>query len=218
MASDDNNDGMHVPFPELADRSNELKLLAKMPKKIDPLRSQGRSRSHGSRSPVHKAQPQAAAPSAPLPLPKSHIHRTPSELQFEASLLHYEHSDVCMYARLVRGMTERGAGYCPGADHLGSESAQLSRKSLMGVVESRRRVLEDEGLRNSKSSVQDDWEYAYDFDENRAPSQGRHPYSNFHDGASTGFPSQPLGRTRRDVSMSLKKEEEEDDCLFSLEL
>ena len=51
--------------------------------------------------------------SASIPLPKSHIHRTPSELQLADDILRAEYEDVRMCVRLVSGMQTqcRASGY-----------------------------------------------------------------------------------------------------------
>mmetsp|Transcript_22327 Transcript_22327/g.33452 ORF Transcript_22327/g.33452 Transcript_22327/m.33452 type:complete len:208 (-) Transcript_22327:307-930(-) len=66
--------------------------------------------SYGS-SPTRPAQrhhktslSQSITSSAPISLPKSHIRRTPSELQMADDIRRAEYEDVRMYARLVVGM------------------------------------------------------------------------------------------------------------------
>jgi len=66
-----------------------------------------------------------------IPLPTTHIHRTPSELQFADEVRRAEYDDVRMYARLVVGMQNqisRDFRANGGVVH------PLSRKSLQGVV------------------------------------------------------------------------------------
>lgn len=140
-------DGVLVPFPDLISHSQ--------PKAPAQTHRHSRQLGHSSRSDRQIPRRGDAAPlfpaeaSAPISLPKSHIHRTPSELQLEQSLLQAEYSDVRMYARLVRGMTERGAalhipqGEC--SNSAANEHALLSRQSLLRVVECRQRSILEGG-------------------------------------------------------------------------
>jgi len=75
-----------------------------------------------------------AASSNIIPLPKSHIHRTPSELQLADDMRRAEYEDVRMYARLVVGMQNQIQRNClvnGGVVH------PLSQKSLQGVLKTK---------------------------------------------------------------------------------
>ena len=75
-----------------------------------------------------------AASSNIIPLPKSHIHRTPSELQLADDMRRAEYEDVRMYARLVVGMQNQIQREClvnGGVVH------PLSQKSLQGVLKTK---------------------------------------------------------------------------------
>jgi hypothetical protein len=212
------SNGLIVPFPELHDKSRHL-----------------RTTNHGNSGHTNNAP----TPSAPISFPKSHIHRTPSELQLEQSLLQAEYSDVMMYARLVRGMTERGAGLQAGTEP--QQGHVLSRKSLMGVVESRQRTIlegrenddEEDPLHSTLPSGGalnanvdqggDGWSVGYSFEDV--------PTSNTQ-GASSGLASQRRlqvhsnppsqdHRHHRELAASqppAEEEEDDDECVFSLEM
>ncbi|KAL3823675.1 hypothetical protein ACHAXA_009780 [Cyclostephanos tholiformis] len=66
-----------------------------------------------------------------IPIPKTHIHRTHSELQLADEIRRAEYDDVRMYARLVVGMQRQIQ-----RDYItnGGIVHPLSRKSLQGVV------------------------------------------------------------------------------------
>ena len=69
--------------------------------------------------------------SSVIPLPKTHIRRTPSELQLADEVQRAEYDDVRMYTRLVVGMQsqiQRDYHSNGGVVH------PLSKKSLQGVV------------------------------------------------------------------------------------
>ena len=210
--------GLIVPFPDLDTQSRP-------------------SRRHTKR---HHHANAATAPSAPISLPKSHIHRTPSELQLEQSLIQAEYSDHMMYARLVRGMTERGAAL---QQHPNQERGhELSRKSLMGVVECRQRPILEEGqhqddddeisgnvtsmageLGKGQSAVDSGWSIGYSYEETShqgaANSQERH--LPMHSGSQTKSMTQEHGHCREVSSASSRcqePEDEEDECVFSLEM
>ena len=67
--------------------------------------------------------------SAPISLPKSHIHRTPSELQLADNIRQAEYEDVRMYARLVVGMQNQ----CVASGYV----HPLTRKSLQDIVKTK---------------------------------------------------------------------------------
>ena len=69
-----------------------------------------------------------------IPLPKSHIHRTPSELQLADDMRRAEYDDVRMYARLVVGMQSQIQRHCLVN---GGVVNPLSQKSLQGVLKTK---------------------------------------------------------------------------------
>ncbi len=80
--------------------------LSSSPYGHSPSRSAQR---HLKTSPLSKS----ITSSAPISLPKSHIRRTPSELQLADDMRRAEYEDVRMYARLVVGMQSQcvASGY-----------------------------------------------------------------------------------------------------------
>jgi hypothetical protein len=189
-----------------------------------------------------------APPSAPISFPKSHIRRTPSELQMEQSLIQAEQSDHIMYARLVRGMTERGAALHHGAQADVSGAHELSRKSLMGVLECRQRPILEEGGHHQEDdeyhgmpssaagaanngdidpSADSGWSIGYSYEDNHRGSVKQGGLSGIdsqeqvtmHHGAKS-FPQEHHEHCRELSADSSQCEagDEEDDCVFSLEM
>jgi hypothetical protein len=75
-----------------------------------------------------------------IPLPKTHIRRTPSELQLADEVRRAERDDVRMYARLVVGMKSQiQRDYRTN----GGVVNPLSRKSLEGVVRTKQANYDD---------------------------------------------------------------------------
>ncbi|KAL9187413.1 hypothetical protein ACHAXT_001516 [Thalassiosira profunda] len=155
----------------------------------------------------------AALPSNPsssaVPLPKTHIHRTPSELQLADDVRRAEYDDVRMYARLVVGMQGQMQRGCQpgGAVH------PLSKKSLAGVVRTKQAddaeltKLEEDGAAaavdaSERSEVHDDGDSA--------------PWSTLAQQPPWAKDSNDSLSTRG--SMKGGGEEGEHDCVFSLEL
>lgn len=157
--------------------------------------------------------------SAPLPLPKSHIRRTPSELQLADDLRRAEYEDVRMYARLVVGMQSQCLA--TGFVH------PLTRKSLQDILRTKQADGEELERSSNKDDDEDDWELG-DVEESR-------------DGDSVGTPSpcQPLAtaagapsvvKTPSEVSLASNlsgglaegqredPQDSQDECVFSLEL
>eukprot|EP00571_Detonula_confervacea_P003335 CAMPEP_0172326560 /NCGR_PEP_ID=MMETSP1058-20130122/56911_1 /TAXON_ID=83371 /ORGANISM="Detonula confervacea, Strain CCMP 353" /LENGTH=180 /DNA_ID=CAMNT_0013043373 /DNA_START=156 /DNA_END=698 /DNA_ORIENTATION=- len=156
-----------------------------------------------------------------IPLPKTHIHRTPSELQMADEVRRAEYDDVRMYARLVVGMQsqiQRGFQTNGGVVH------PLSKKSLQGVV--RTKQANDDELKNLQDDVNTagggGWEMSYveieEHDDEFNYSVGS-PWS-----TQTQLP--PPSTSDSDGSLSthgsMKSQEYQDydecECVFSLEL
>ena len=96
--------------------------------------------------------------SSSIPLPKSHIHRTPSELQLVDDTRRADYEDARLYARLVAGMRSRclATGYVH----------PLTRKSLLGIYQTKQ-ATDDEDTEEIRINPQDqeedyqDWELSY---------------------------------------------------------
>eukprot|EP00571_Detonula_confervacea_P015174 CAMPEP_0172297234 /NCGR_PEP_ID=MMETSP1058-20130122/332_1 /TAXON_ID=83371 /ORGANISM="Detonula confervacea, Strain CCMP 353" /LENGTH=217 /DNA_ID=CAMNT_0013006359 /DNA_START=416 /DNA_END=1069 /DNA_ORIENTATION=- len=156
--------------------------------------------------------PQPATTSAPISLPRSHIHRTPSEIRLESLTLRAEHEDVRMYSRLLCGMKEqiRHRSFASGDDGV----HPLSRKSLQGIVNTKLvndQELEEENLHDGDS---DDggWDISYIpvDEENEKCSMG----------ALVDAPpsSQGLKDSLSKLSDDTGEVDQEDDNVFSMDL
>ena len=169
-----------------------------------------------------KVQP--APHSAPLPtssiipLPKTHIHRTPSELQLADEVRRAEYDDVRMYARLVVGMQsqiQREYQVNGGVIH------PLSKKSLAGVVKTKQKKEEELEDMNEEEGG---WEMSH-IEEEVLLDGGN---NGTPDSSSVGSPwsTHPLGsKSSSDDSLSTRASMKnlemgvvEDDAIFSLEL
>mmetsp|Transcript_6241 Transcript_6241/g.13599 ORF Transcript_6241/g.13599 Transcript_6241/m.13599 type:complete len:193 (-) Transcript_6241:321-899(-) len=149
--------------------------------------------------------------SSTIPLPRSHIHRTPSEIQLADEVRRAEHDDVRMYARLVVGMQsqiQRDYYTNGGVIH------PLSKKSLQGVVKTKH--ANDEDLKKLDGENEDDWETSFIPEEQHEDSCSvMSPWST--------LTQRPPPKSESDASLSThgsmkNQEEEEDECVFSLEL
>jgi len=79
--------------------------------------------------------------SVPISLPKTHIHRTQSELELEGLNLQAEHKDYVMFLRLLGGMHDQ-------MRHRVSTCGQvdvhpLSQKSLNGIIKTKQANVQD---------------------------------------------------------------------------
>jgi len=134
-------DPLIVPFPDLPpnilERENHHRRLVS--------NNNGDTKKRRSHQPF-TLPPATSSSSAPISFPKSHIHRTPSELQLADEERKAEGHDVRMYARLVYGMQSRAmmhaarssGGYGGGGGGYDANHPYnihpLTQKSLMGVV------------------------------------------------------------------------------------
>jgi hypothetical protein len=146
----------------------------------------GTRRPHASKPQHASAPPSPAAHSSPIRLPKSHIHRTPSEIQLAQELIKADYCERQMYARLVYGMSH----HCEQKE---SEMHPLTVKSLRGVVNTHNQETLDDSDRHimeHEASESDDWEVCYHDDTFKEPRK----------------------------SVVSNDEEEEDECLFDLEM
>ena len=168
------------------------------------------------------------SPSAAIPLPKSHIHRTPSELQLDDDVRRAEHQDVRMYARLVVGMQSQ----CQVSGYV----HPLTRKSLQDIL--RTRQANDKELERKSSALHD---IHHEEDEEQEDGEISHRTDERDENTSvdTPQPRRPIGTSKRaptvvkapsgdgsimpKLSTSERQEEvavadPEDDLVFSLEL
>lgn len=153
--------------------------------------------------------------SAAIPLPKSHIHRTPSELQFDDDVRRAEHQDVRMYARIVVGMQSQ----CQVSGYV----HPLTRKSLQDIL--RTRQANDKELERKSSALRD---IHHEEDEEQEESSVHTPRPRRPIGTSKRAPTVVKapsgdGSIMSKLSTSERQEEvaaadPEDDLVFSLEL
>ena len=162
--------------------------------------------------------------SASIPLPKSHVHRTRSELQLADDVRRAEYEDVRMCVRLVVGMQSQciKSGYVH----------PLTEQSLREIL--RTKAADERGLERKlrehhraataaePTDDDDDWEVSYlgaatseNSSINTPPGRPWHTV-----GTSSGAPA--LVKYPSDGSMvsnfSSEEYPEDDDCVFSLEL
>jgi hypothetical protein len=162
--------------------------------------------------------------SASIPLPKSHIHRTPSELQLADDQRRAEYEDVRMYARLVVGMQSQ----CVVSGYV----HPLTKKSLQDILKTKQadeRDLEKLHAHDEEGSdFEDNEDYQF--------SGLSHDRDQDENSVDTPLPCQPLGTAAKEPTVvktpssgSIASElsggfvptvedEDEDECVFSLEL
>lgn len=164
--------------------------------------------------------------SASIPLPKSHIHRTPSELQLADDIRRAEYEDVRMYARLVVGMQSQ----CMVSGYV----HPLTKKSLQDILKTKQAnqdELENKLSLHDHAEEDDDWELSYaDEDDRRGGDENSvdtpqpvHPMG-AADKAPTVVKTPSNGSIVSNLSNTpplegaQEDEEPEDECVFSLEL
>ncbi len=161
--------------------------------------------------------------SASIPLPKSHIHRTPSELQLADDVRRAEYEDVRMYARLVVGMQSQ----CMVSGYV----HPLTKKSLQDILKTKQANEDELGALHEEDA--DEWELSYNPEEDDEDAQDENS-------VDTPLPCHPMGvaakapsvvKTPSDGSLVSnlsnvpppdgregKPQDSEDGCMFSLDL
>ena len=165
-----------------------------------PTRHPGRRHSLRRR---HPANDRGLLFSASIPLPQTHIHRTPSELQLADDIIRAEYEDVRMCVRLVSGMRSR----CLVSGFVHPRTMQ----SLQDILKTK--YANENQLEHTSEGEEDDdcgWGFAYEEEEVDEIS------------AEAQKLCDPVGmmsstRTARRES-SGSENLEEDECVFSLEL
>lgn len=153
--------------------------------------------------------PQSIA-SAPISFPKSHIRRTPSELELEALTLRAEYEDARMYSRLVCGMYHQIQHRCSAS---GGCVHPLSNESIQCIVKAK--LARDQELVNHEeydgSDTDGGWDVSYMSidDENHSSMSSRS--STFS--SSHGSMSSMLSAVR-----DIEKGDQEEECVFDIEL
>ena len=163
--------------------------------------------------------------SASIPLPKSHVHRTRSELQLAEDVRRAEYEDVRMCVRLVVGMQSQciASGYVhPLTKH---SLQEILRTKAADERELERKLREHHRAAAATEPMEeddDDCEVSYHgkatADENswvNPPPRPCHP-------TGTSLRAPALVKTPSEGSMisnfSSEEYHEDDDCVFSLEL
>ena len=195
----------------------------------DDRRQQSQSgTTHQSKSNAnHNEKPPSPTPSTSIPLPKSHIHRTPSELQLADDQKKADYEDLRMFSRLVIGIQSR----CLSTGYVHPKT-----KSALDDIVHMKHVKDDE-LNTTRSRLHphaeedDGWELAYGGDESSSIDT---PRPCLPLGMSEKAPSVVKETTPSNVSISPtfsnsaslpssegdneEEGEDEDDCVFNLEL
>ena len=136
-----------------------------------------------------------------IPLPPSHISRTPSELQLADNKLRADYEDVRMYSRLVGGMQSQ---MTRNFHTNGGMVHPLSRGALHGIVKTK--MAKDDELLEKKDN---DWAMSHAKDVEKVENP-----SNF--GSTDGSLSTTYGSSKKTVQG--EEENDDDECVFSLEL
>jgi len=168
--------------------------------------------------------------SASIPLPKSHIHRTPSELQLCEDKRRADYEDVRMFSRLVVGIQSQ----CVRSGYV----HPLTKKSLQDIVQTKQAKDEELECTTSKLHPHDeegetgDWELAYGCggapDDAQDQASVDTPRACHPLGANDKTPSVVKTSSNGSIVSNLadcklgdneeEEEEEEDGCCFQLEL
>lgn len=178
--------------------------------------------------------------SASIPLPQSHIHRTPSELQLADDILRAEYEDVRMCVRLVSGMRSRClvSGYVHPRtmqsvqDILKTKRADENQLELLEHQKPLSEHVEEE--EQEEEEVDADWVLAYE-EEDISASCGTpmpchpHPLGMMSSSVSTFVIKSPSDDSSLSACSSYQSKSgngsnrredstEDDECVFCLEL
>lgn len=160
--------------------------------------------------PSPSSGPASLPSSSIIPLPASHIRRTPSELQLVDETRRAEYDDVRMYARLVVGMQSQ----CVGRGYV----HPLSKKSLAGVV--RTKQTDHDDLEKTLNSYDQDY---YDQDDGGWEMNLIDEDQDENSSENSLWSTRPPSKSESDGSLSTRESirnfgEDDDECVFSLEL
>ena len=157
--------------------------------------------------------------SASIPLPKSHVHRTRSELQLADDVQRAENEDVRMCVRLVVGIQSQcvKSGYVHPLTEQSLKEILRTKAADEHELEGKLRELHRAAAAAEPMEEEDDWEVSYHRNETveKPSTDPCHPA-----GTPSGAPA--LVKSPRDGSMISNSWSEEypedDDCVFTLEL
>jgi hypothetical protein len=157
-----------------------------------------------------------------IPLPKSHIHRTPSELQLADDMRRAEYDDVRMYARLVVGMQSQIQREClvnGGVVH------PLSQKSLQGVVKTKQANDEElmtmhdhQHTHHSHHSDPGGWGFNCIEEQDEHAVEEMMTSSSSQGGGAGHMASASMDASTKSFLTSSCDDQDGDDCVFNLEL
>lgn len=149
-----------------------------------------------------------SATSAPIPLPKSHLTRTWSEIELAAKVRQAEHHDAQMYARLVVGMRSQIQRDIAS----GGQVHPQSWRSLQGVISTK--MADDQELNDYiEDSNGDGWSMSHtSIDDESSSSMSSIGCSVASQGSKDSLSSMIR------ASEENEDDETEDDCIFRMEL
>mmetsp|Transcript_35479 Transcript_35479/g.57856 ORF Transcript_35479/g.57856 Transcript_35479/m.57856 type:complete len:204 (+) Transcript_35479:56-667(+) len=158
--------------------------------------------------------------SASIPLPKSHIHRTPSELQLADDMRRAEYEDVRMYARIVVGMQSQ----CLVSGYI----HPLTRKSLQDVLKTKQANTEElEIEKKLHDHYEEDEDCELPYEEERDENSVGTPLPYHPMGTSAHAPTVVKTPSFGSIISNLsnappeswqEEQDPHDECVFSLEL
>eukprot|EP00584_Thalassiosira_punctigera_P017230 CAMPEP_0172577558 /NCGR_PEP_ID=MMETSP1067-20121228/138295_1 /TAXON_ID=265564 ORGANISM="Thalassiosira punctigera, Strain Tpunct2005C2" /NCGR_SAMPLE_ID=MMETSP1067 /ASSEMBLY_ACC=CAM_ASM_000444 /LENGTH=242 /DNA_ID=CAMNT_0013370249 /DNA_START=25 /DNA_END=753 /DNA_ORIENTATION=- len=171
--------------------------------------------------------------SAPISLPETHIQRTPSELQLAVDTVFAEYKDVVMYSRLMTGMHNQIQRRCMMAsgtrEEKGGSAAvdvhPLSRKSMLGIVrtyqandqeleQQQHASYQDQQAPEERDDRSDEGDVGWDMSYSPIDEEAEHWSI-----VSSGPPSRQTSKDSLSTLLhDLESDDQEDDCLFSMEL
>ena len=155
--------------------------------------------------------PLFSATSAPIPLPKSHLTRTWSEIELAAEVRRAEHHDAQMYARLVVGMRNQIQRDIAS----GGQVHPQSWRSLQGVISTK--MADDQELNDYIGDPDDDsngWSMSHTSIDRLSSSST----SSIGCSVASQGSKDSLSSMIRAGSEENEDDETEDDCIFNLEL
>lgn len=176
--------------------------------------------------------------SASIPLPQSHIHRTPSELQLADDTLRAEYEDVRMCVRLVSGMRSQClvSGYVHPRTMQSVRDILKTKRGQPGLLEHQEALPEHEEEEDKEE--EGDWGLAYEEEDDCSAARTStpcHPMRMMSSASSflvkspsddsalstTSSHAAVLHQNNDYSSISWNKENsspEDDECVFRLEL
>lgn len=155
--------------------------------------------------------------SAPISLPKSHIHRTPSELQLADDMRRAEYEDVRMYARLVSGMQSQ----CLASGYVHPQT----RRIIQDIVKTKEANDQELEAMHHHEETDDDWDVNFIEEEEHEHGIRSHAHfsqNNFLGASATSTDNIVTSHSNSSISNAPGKESDVDDDseegVFSMDL